>query len=62
MAIPQARPGGYNERLFMGTLAAGGTLLTGTLARPALAQARHLPVASADAQTLKAAAQALLQA
>ena len=29
---------------------------------PALAQARQLPVASADAQTLKAAAQALLQA
>jgi tripartite ATP-independent transporter DctM subunit len=26
VAIPQARKGGYNERLFMGTLAAGGTL------------------------------------
>lgn len=26
VAIPQARAGGYNERLFMGTLAAGGTL------------------------------------
>jgi tripartite ATP-independent transporter DctM subunit len=26
VAIPQARKGGYNERLFLGTLAAGGTL------------------------------------
>ncbi len=26
VALPEARKGGYNERLFMGTLAAGGTL------------------------------------
>lgn len=26
VAIPQARKGGYNERMFLGTLAAGGTL------------------------------------
>ena len=26
VAIPQTCTGGYNERLFMGTLAAGGTL------------------------------------